>query len=165
MLMQVTVDNNDALRLLFLVDEVSEGRFQTTAPHTARGFDTPVHHSPLGGCLLLTHIHPYRYIINVSIVCHQNYLKWLFSLWGIFFAQVLLTTLSIFISISDLKISFVFFVFAIEFNNTLYFIAIQQMLVSVFWGGFLYFLFCFVGQMCYKLKMKIQSLAISNLNA
>lgn len=68
MLMQVTVDNNDTLitvRLLFLVDEVSEGRFQTTAPHTARGFDTPVHHSPLGGCLLLIHIHPYRHIIIV----------------------------------------------------------------------------------------------------
>lgn len=144
MLMQVTVDNNDALRLLFLVDEVSEGRFQTTAPHTARGFDTPVHHSPLGGCLLLTHIHPYRYIINVSIVCHQNYLKWLFSLWGIFFAQVLLTTLSIFISISDLKISFVFFVFAIEFNNTLYFIAIQQMLVSGFVCCCFFCIFCFV---------------------
>lgn len=111
MLMQVTVDNNDTLitaRLLFLVDEVSEGRFQTTAPHTARGFDAPVYHSPLGGCLLLTHIRPYRYIINVSRF-HRLSSKLLevaiFALGYIFCSS---TTLSIFISISDLKICFVF---------------------------------------------------------
>lgn len=84
MLMQVTVTNNDTImsvRLLFLVDEVNVIRFQTTALHTANGFDTPVHHSLLGGCLPFTHIHMYIVIVSCFLLLSSE----LFNvLWGIF---------------------------------------------------------------------------------
>ncbi len=73
MLMQVTVNNNATVvtvRLLFLdeVNVIRWGRFQTTALLTANGFDTPVHHSPFGGCLLFTHIHMYSHCEFPSFV-------------------------------------------------------------------------------------------------
>jgi len=76
MLMQVTVTNNDTVVTdckLFLdeVNVIRWGWFQTTALLKANGFDSPVHHSPFGGCLLFTHIHMYIVIVSCFLLSSE----------------------------------------------------------------------------------------------